>query len=189
MNSSLKKALGLFHFPLFLFVIVLCEFTFVQGDVVIQARIDSLTLAPLEYDVLRVLYHLGNLASVESFTYTSIALLIFMLASINHKQFIINEILYLFFLYFFTAYFFSRLAPGMMPDASAMIGISLVLACTMILTFFAAPAMLIRKLKARVQSRREAGSIIAASFKECKVCGTTFLSNPQYCSKCLNKLA
>jgi hypothetical protein len=189
MNSSLKKAYELLHFPMFLCVLVSCQFIVGRGDAAIQARIVSLPIAPLERDVLWVLFRLADLASVESFTITSIVILVFTLASVNHRQFIINQILYLFFLYFFTAYFFSRLAPGMMPDVSTCIVISVIIAAAMVTAFSGAPALVIRKLKARAAKKREERSTVAASFKECNECGTPFLSNPQYCAKCLAKLA
>ncbi len=188
MNSSLKKAYELLHFPLFLCVLVSCQLIFGRGDVSIQARIESQPITPLERDVLWVLFRLANLASIESFAIASTILLIFTLVSTNHRQFIINQITFLFFLYFFTVYFFSRIGSEMMPEVSTCLGISIVVAAVMVAAFTGIPVLVMRKMKARAAKKRE-GSAVVASFNECKACGTRFLSNPQYCSKCLSKLA
>jgi hypothetical protein len=188
MNSSLKKAYELLHFPMFLCVLVSFQFIVGKGDVAIQERIASQPIALLEHEVLWLLFRLANLANIESFTIASIVLLIFTIASTNHRQFIVNQILYLFFLYFFTVFFFSRVAPEMMSDVSMYIGISVIMACVMVTGFSGFPALVVRKLKGRTVKKREGRSIVAASFKECKVCGTQFLSNPQYCARCLSKL-
>jgi ribosomal protein L32 len=189
MNSSLKKAYELLHFPLFLCVLVSCQLIVGHADSSIQERIASLAIAPLEQDVLWVLYRLASLASVESFVIASIVILVFTIASINRRQFIVNQVAYLFFLYFFTAYFFTRIASGMMSDVSMLIGISIIVACVVVSAFSGVPALIVRKMKARAMKKREGSSMVAASFTECKTCGATFLSNPQYCAKCLNKLA
>ena len=55
MNSSLKKAYELLHFPLFLCALASCQFTIGRDDPAIQAGIGPLPIAPLERDVLGVL--------------------------------------------------------------------------------------------------------------------------------------
>nr|MDO8119121.1 hypothetical protein [Candidatus Sigynarchaeota archaeon] len=185
----MKKAYQLLHFPLFLCVIVSCQLMIGRGDMVIQAGVRSLPIAPLERELLLVLSGLANLSSVESFLITGIVVLLFTIASINRRHFITCLIMYLFFLFFFTTYFFSRLAPGMSSYMSAWIGTSIAVASAVVMAFSGIPALLYRKLAARSVKMLRERSPAGASFKKCKNCGAQFVSNPRYCSKCLTEMA
>ncbi len=188
MNSSLKKAYELLHFPLFLCVLISCQFTVGRGDSAIQAGIDPLPIATLERDVLWVLSRLANLSTVESFLIACIVVLLFTIASTNRRQFIMNQILYHFFLFFFTVYFLSRIAPEMASYMTAWVSTSIAMACVLVAAFSGAPAFVLRWLSNRAARRTEERSLVVASFKGCKECGAQFLSNPQYCARCLTKL-
>lgn len=189
MKSSLKKALELLHFPLFLCVLLAFQSTIGRVEGAIQDGIESLLVAPLERDVLGVLSRIANISSLEGFLVVGIVVLVFTVVSTSRRQFIINLVTYLFFLFFFTAYFYSHLAPEMASLVSTWTGISIAGACAVVLLFAGLPAFVLRRLNARAEKRREGRSLVVASFKQCKVCGAQFLSNPSHCSRCLSDIA
>ncbi|NMC05846.1 MAG: hypothetical protein GYA24_11570 [Candidatus Lokiarchaeota archaeon] len=190
MNSALKKTYGLLHFPMFLIVLVSCQLILARSGVgAFEAQIEALPVTSLEQGTLLVLFRLGHLGLNASTFIAGAVIAMFTIASTNRRQFIVNQILYLFFIYFFTTYFFMRMASGLIESLFSLLGVSIFMGCVLIAGFSGGTAFIARKISMLQAKRRRMNSIVTVTFSECKACGAAFLSNPRFCSRCLSRLS